>query len=347
MLTAGACTSPVARATRDAAWSARRPGHPGSPGHSECPQGPCRAALSRAGRAVRGRARRVEGRDRGLLRRERARRSVLSASRPRCRPGEPRRRPDDLVPFGSGGFRGGRAVDLAHRQHCVSSRYGRSRAVVTGCSYDPGSHFRSGAPAAPAWLGGASRADGVRHRHDRDEGFLETREVRGLVRAQSLSGRPVPRFSARRLDGPRDHGVLWRRCPGPRHDPCRQRRRSRLDRFVDLVLGVVARQPARPWTLYGRCLGGHRALCLARHRIFVERPQRGARRSRTSGQLLDSAARWRLSRHLVSRSLGRSALEGSRSRPTTLTSWPARGPTRYPRQAMTSSPTCPPPPLRR
>ena len=33
---------------------------------------------------------------------------------------------------------------------------GRSSAVVTACSYDPGSHFRSGDIAAPAWLGGGA-----------------------------------------------------------------------------------------------------------------------------------------------------------------------------------------------
>ena len=180
----------------------------------------------------RGRALRMEGGDRGLLHRQRARRSVRSGPRPRCRPGKPGRRPDDLVSLGPGGFGRGRAVDLAHRQHAC-------RIAPPIERRDHGMLLRPGQPLPIRWPRRAgcarwgSRADRVRRRHDRGEWLVETRKVHDLGSAGFFFDWPVPQVPVPALDGPCD----CRPCPQRRPCPNRGTRRKRSRRGLE---------PARP-----------------------------------------------------------------------------------------------------
>ena len=184
---------------------------------------------------------------------------------------------------------------------------GRSNAVVTACSYDPGSHFRSGDLAAPAALGGGAGLPA--YITDMAEMKGSWKLERSVTSAEQSSSSPV---LVPALGEPCDHRACPQFRPRPRRRSRRERRRSGLDRLVHLVLGVVARQSSGPRALHRRCRRWPRTVRLARHRVFVEQPQRGSGRRRTSGQLLDATAGWWLSRDLVGRSLGRLALETGR-----------------------------------
>ena len=233
---------------------------PGPSGESRtlgpCP-GPCRAARPAGGRR---------------------RRPCSRRGRPRWRPSTPRARSDSRLIVASVSvwfpealrtrgcsltFRLRRLPGVVgpatwHIGNLRVVSLGPSSAVVTACSYDARQSLPFPGTCRAGRARWGSRADRLRHRHDRDGRILEAREVGDIVRAQPSPPGPCHGSRARPLWPTRSS-----LAPTPRSaaTPRGQRRRSRLDRLDDLVLGVVARQPARPWTLYRRCRRGHR-LCV-------------------------------------------------------------------------------------
>ena len=138
----------------------------------------------------------------------------------------------------------------------------RSRAVVSACSYDGGSHFRSDGLAAPAALGGGAGLTSYTTDMTEVKGSWKVEKSATSAQPTTSSGGPCHRFGSRPLvsyvagasHGPCRHAR--RRQARRRQARCRHARRERrrrgLDWLVHLVLGVVARQSAGPGTLHGR-----------------------------------------------------------------------------------------------